>query len=149
MLGMSISQDFFPPNSGKPPWKPIFESDMMTTSVHILSLSMRGLAMLEEEIARIRVNEAIQKGLQPQAYQRNLPRRRKPVSKAFLLVLFLSFFLVLALSACSGPATATGATQPTPAVTMEPAAPAEFNFTVSADAISVPNGIPTRPVGLG
>jgi hypothetical protein len=47
--------------------------------------------MLEnEEIARIRVKEALQHGVNAQKHQRGLLRRRRPTLPAVLLFLFLA-----------------------------------------------------------
>jgi hypothetical protein len=53
--------------------------------------------LIYEEIARIRVKEAIQQGLQSQYIQRNLPARKKPVSKAALMVFCLALLLAITL----------------------------------------------------
>lgn len=53
----------------------------------------------DEEIARIKVRESLQKGLQSQRYQRSLPRQNKSLAVITLLVVLLPlfFFILLAI----------------------------------------------------
>jgi len=55
---------------------------------------------MDEDLARIRMNEAIQYGLQSQDIRRNLGRNRKSVSKTTLLLLVLVLTLAIAMAAC-------------------------------------------------
>ncbi len=51
----------------------------------------------DEEIARIKVREALQKGLQSQRYQRSLPNQNKPLAVITLLVILLPLFFFILL----------------------------------------------------
>jgi hypothetical protein len=58
----------------------------------------------DEEIARIRVNEAIQLGVRSQSVHRDLGADSRPVSRASLMLLFLALLLTLSMLACFGSA---------------------------------------------
>jgi hypothetical protein len=104
--------------------------------------------MLTEELARIRVDEAIQKGLKAQHIQRSLGRRKKSVSPPAPLILGLALLLAISLAACVATASTPAPTEPLPTATAQAAAPPQFTITLNAEAIDIPNGIPAGLVEL-
>lgn len=62
-------------------------------------MSKRGVIMLTEELARIRVEEAIQEGLREQYLERILPPKKKSVSIVILPLVCLLSLLAIGLGA--------------------------------------------------
>lgn len=103
---------------------------------------------LTEELARIRVEEAIQKGLREQYTRRILPPRKKSKSTAIMLGFCLALLLAIGLWGCSATARTPAPTELEPTVAAEPARPPQFTITLNAEAISIPDGIPAGLVEL-
>ena len=104
--------------------------------------------MLIEEYARVRVEEAIQEGLNAQHVQRSMAPRKKSTLAPAPLICGLAFLLAIGLAACVATANAPAPTEPAPATTAQPATPPQFTITLDAEAISIPNGIPAGLVEL-
>jgi hypothetical protein len=79
--------------------------------------------LLTEELARIRVEEAIQEGLRGQHIQRILPPRKKSVPNATLLMIYLALLLAISLGAYLATASTLAPTESEPTATVEPATP--------------------------
>jgi hypothetical protein len=60
-----------------------------------------------EDLARIRVNDAIQTGLQSQEAMRGVERRRWSKWKTAVVLICLAAMLVMILATCSAPAAAS------------------------------------------
>lgn len=104
--------------------------------------------MLVEELARIRVDEAIQKGLKAQHIQRSLAPRKKSFSTPTPLIFGLALLLAFSLGACVATARTPVTTEPAPTATAQAATPPQFTITLEAEAISIPDGIPAGLVEL-
>ena len=104
--------------------------------------------MLTEELARIRVDEAIQEGIKAQHIQRSMAPREKPSFAPTPLMFGLTLLLAISLAACVVTVNTPAPTEPAPVATAEPATPPQFTITLDAEAISIPNDIPAGLVGL-
>jgi hypothetical protein len=104
--------------------------------------------MLTEELARIRVDEAIQTGLRAQHIQRSLAPRKKSVPTVTLLTFGLAILLAISLGACLATANTPASTGPGPAATAQAATPPQYTITLSAETISIPDDIPAGLVEL-
>ena len=72
----------------------------------------------DEDFARIRVDEAIQGGLQSQYVQRGLGRNNRTISRNTLLLLGLLLLLAIAMAACLGTVVTTAPSGLEAAVTL-------------------------------
>jgi hypothetical protein len=78
---------------------------------------------LTEELARLRVKEAIQEGLREQHIRRSLPPRKKSVPNATLLMICLALLLAISLGVYLATARTLAPTELEPTATAEPARP--------------------------
>ena len=101
--------------------------------------------LLTEELARIRVEEAIQTGLKEQHTRRILPPRRRPKLTEPLLILALVLLLTFLLAGCSATASTPPSDEPEPVTESRPP---QFTITVDSEKINIPAGIPAGLVEL-
>ncbi len=102
--------------------------------------------LFTEELARIRVKEAIQTRLQEQYIQYILPPKKKSKSTTTLLTLCLALLLAISLGACSATDSTPVSTRPEPTEMLE--TPPQFTITLDAEAMSISKGIPAGLVEL-